>query len=324
MYCQELLGGLASSHPQESYWFCYRPHRYLRSFRQSIPSNAHRFLLHDKWRIPKRVDLFHGLNQRMPESRLRLGVCTFHDLFVLTGDYSTAEFRRRFAMLSRHAAECSDLVIAVSKFTADQVTDHLGIPSSRIRVVHHGVRPLPHRDVPREPLVLHVGAIQRRKNIARLIGAFQSLPAPWKLVLAGSAGFGAEEIESALAHNPARDRIQITGYVSRDDLATLYSRASIFAFPSLDEGFGMPILEAMSHGVPVLTSSRSALPEVAGDAALLVDPFETDEIAGGLIKLANDNVLRADLQAKGEQRAKEFTWTKAVEQTRAAYEEILG
>ena len=134
----------------------------------------------------------------------------------------------------------------------------------------------------REPIVLHVGAIQKRKNIARLIDAFRSLPQEWRLILAGSAGYGSEEMLSA-----AGDRVQVTGYVTNEELAELYQRASIFAFPSLDEGFGMPVLEAMAHGIPVIASNSSALPEVCGEAAILVDPGQTDQIADGVASAGN-------------------------------------
>ena len=127
----------------------------------------------------------------------------------------------------------------------------------------------------REQVVLNVGAVQKRKNIARLVEAFETVDSGWRLVLAGAAGYDAEEILERISRSPARDRILVCGYVTPAELAGWYARAKIFAFPSLDEGFGMPLLEAMSAGVPIVTSNRSALPEVAGDAALLVDPEDT-------------------------------------------------
>jgi glycosyltransferase involved in cell wall biosynthesis len=169
VYSNEILRGLAAAHPEQRFAFCYRPHRYFRSFQSSLPPNASRFLLHDTWRVPVRADLFHGLNQRLPERRLRRAVTTFHDLFVMTGEYSTPEFRERFTKLAREAASRSDLILTVSQFTADQVSGLLGVERSRIRVVHHGVRTRPGTRTPRENIVLHVGAIQHRKNIARLV-----------------------------------------------------------------------------------------------------------------------------------------------------------
>src|SRR5262249_959814 len=136
---------------------------------------------------------------------------------------------------------------------------------SRITVVHHGIRRLEMPAVPREPVILNVGAIQKRKNIERLVEAFEAVDPEWRLVIAGSDGFGADAIHARIAKSPAQDRISILGYVTPEILASWYARASVFAFPSLDEGFGMPVLEAMASGLAVVTSNRSALPEVAGD-----------------------------------------------------------
>jgi glycosyltransferase involved in cell wall biosynthesis len=184
---------------------------------------------------------------------------------------------------------------------------------------------LPQTTVQREPIVLHVGAVQHRKNIVRLVRAFERIETPWRLVLAGSAGgYGAAEALDAIASSSARDRIEVTGYVSAAHLASLYARASVFAFPSLDEGFGMPVLEAMSRGIPVLASTRSALPEVCGDAALLVDALSTDEIAEGLKRLTEDEDETGRLREEGLRRASQFTWTEAVGKTWNVYRETAG
>jgi glycosyltransferase involved in cell wall biosynthesis len=314
VYSRELMFGLARAHPREKFRFCYRPHRFLRSFNDALPQNASRRLL----RGAPPADIFHALNQRV-DTRARRTVSTFHDLFVMTGDYSSPEFRARFTQQARDAAARSDLIIAVSNFTASQVESLLKVEASRIRVIHHGARPASISQN-KENLVLCVGAIQRRKNIARLVKAFESLPDSWRLVLAGAPdGYGAEEELRAVDGSPARERIDVLGYVSTEQLDSLYNRASIFAFPSLDEGFGMPILDAMAHVVPVLTSNCSAMPEVAGDAALLVDPLD---IGDALLRLANDESLRQDLTRRGLERVKNFTWESAVEKTWAVYDEL--
>src|SRR6266478_4981599 len=198
VYSREILLGLAAAHPEARFQFCYRPHRFARSWGEKLPRNCRRFFLQEPI-LPRRADIFHGLNQRLPTLRLRRTVTTFHDLFVLTGNYSTPEFRRRFADQAKRAAAESDRIIAVSEFTATQVQQLLGVERSRLRVVHHGVRIPPGGtgDSPvkdREKIILHVGAIQSRKNIARLVLAFDSVPQDWRLVLAGAAGFGADEI----------------------------------------------------------------------------------------------------------------------------------
>src|SRR5262245_22720307 len=164
LYSREILNGLAELQPGTRFDFYYRPHRFLRSWRDPIPHNARRRLLAEPV-TPRRHPLFHGLNQRLPAVKLRRSVATFHDLFVLTGEYSTGEFRARFAAQARDAASRADAIIAVSAFTRDQVTSLLGVPSSRIIVVHHGIRRLTLPAVPREPVLLNVGAIQTRKKI---------------------------------------------------------------------------------------------------------------------------------------------------------------
>jgi glycosyltransferase involved in cell wall biosynthesis len=314
VYSRELLFGLATAHPDEQFRFCYRPHRFLKSFGDKLPENASRRLLQG---APS-ADIFHALNQRV-EAKARRTVSTFHDLFVMTGDYSSPEFRARFTAQAREAAARSDLIIAVSSFTASQVSQLLSVEPSRLRVIHHGVRPST-AIAKKENLVLSVGAIQRRKNIARLVQAFESLPDSWRLALAGAPdGYGAAQELSAVEESPARARIDVLGYVSSSQLDSLYRRAGIFAFPSLDEGFGMPILEAMAHGVPVITSNCSAMPEVSGDAALLVDPMN---IGDALLRLAEDESLREDLSSRGLERIRHFTWQSAIEKTWEVYDKL--
>ncbi len=322
VYSREILNGLAVALPNAGFDWFYRSRRYLKVRKESAPPRVQRRFLSDIWG-DRRADLFHGLNQRLPARRFRKQVATFHDLFVLSGEYSTREFRDRFAQQAREAAHRADRIIAVSRFTASQVENLLGVQPGIIRVVHHGVTPRAIPSLARENMVLCVGAIQKRKNQAMLVRAFRALPPDWTLVLAGSQGYEASEALREIANSPAVDRIQITGYVSDEQLAALYARAGIFAFPSLDEGFGMPVLEAMAAGVPVVAANRSALPEVCGDAALLVDPFKEDEVADALTRLSRDEELRQTLAKKGLQRASGFVWQIAVERTANVYRELL-
>lgn len=318
IYSRRILFGLAAAHPEEDFYFCYRPHRWLRSFRDSLPQNAHRRLL----RGAPNADVFHALNQRV-DSRARRTVTTFHDLFVLTGEYSASEFRERFAAQARAAAERSDRIIAVSQFTARQIQSLLGVEEDCISVVPHGVDMAAPVTGPRENMILFTGAIQKRKNVARLVRAFERAPQGWTLVLAGAPdGYGAAEELAAVEASSRRSNIRVAGYVSRAELDALYARAAIFAFPSLDEGFGMPILEAMANGSAVLTSNCSAMPEIAGDAALLVDPYDEESIGDALLRLTTDGALREQLTALGRARAAQFTWDRAVQSTWSVYEEL--
>jgi glycosyltransferase involved in cell wall biosynthesis len=315
VYSREVLNGMASTDFADGWDWFYRSQRYFRAQRLPKPPNVTRRFLADSWGN-RSAGIFHGLNQRLPKRGFRRQVATFHDLFVLSGDYSTPEFRARFALQAREAAARADLVIAVSAFTRSQVEEYLRVPESRIRVIHHGVikRRIP--NVAREKIVLCVGAIQRRKNQAMLIRAFRALPKDWTLVLAGSQGYGAAEVTGG-------DRIRITGYLTDEQLGEWYARAGIFAFPSLDEGFGMPVLEAMDAGIPVIAGNGSALPEVCGDAAELIDPRSEDDLASALLRLATDETRRAELVARGLNRAKQFRWENAVTETIAAYRELV-
>ena len=323
VYSKAILNGLAQAHGDAGFLWCYRPHRFLRSLSIAVPRNcSRRLLLTGRARS---ADLFHALNQRVDSQRSGPTVATFHDLFVMSGNYSTPEFRARFSAQAIAAAQRSELIIAVSQFTANQIQHLLKVEPARIRVIHHGYIP-PRGARPtsgRERMILFVGALQRRKNVARLVEAFELAAAGWQLVLAGSFGFGSEEILARIHASRRRSDIQVLGYVSDSQLEDLYQRASIFAFPSLDEGFGMPLLDAMAHGVPVLTSNVSALPEVSGDAALLVDPMKVSSIASGLDQLMRDSTLGYELTQKGLLRCREFSWERAVAKTWNVYEELL-
>ena len=337
IYCRNLIRELARGHAGDSFLLAYRSNRLTRAFQEPNPaSNCTRVLLEGAatrvW--AGRVDLFHGLNQRLPKVRFRRTVVTFHDLFVMTGRYSTPEYREKFTELAKEAAERADRIVAVSDFTADETARLLSFPREKIATVHHGVEAPPklskeelaafRREMGLEsPFLLHVGAIQSRKNCERLVEAFERLPGEPLLVLAGAAGFEADQTFARIDLSPAKGRIRALGYVDAVARAKLYQTAMALAFPSLDEGFGLPVLEAMAAGLPVLTSNRSALPEVAGEAALLVDPFSAEEIEAGLRHLLTDEESRASLREKGLDRARELNWAKAAERTWAVYEELM-
>ncbi len=261
----------------------------------------------------------------MPAWRAARTVCTFHDLFVLTADYSTPEFKARFAAQAREAAARSDLVVCVSQYTAKMVEELLGVEPGRIRVTPHGVRfPENHASGRREKIVLHVGAIQKRKNLVRLVEAFEAgCPEDWRLVLAGSDGFGADEVKARIEASPARERIEVTGWVDDSTVLDWYRRAGVFTFPSLDEGFGIPVLEAMAQGLPVIASSRASLPEVCGDAALMVDALDAESLAAALKRVTGEEGLRNELRAKGLECARGFSWARTAALTWAVYEELF-
>jgi glycosyltransferase involved in cell wall biosynthesis len=323
VYSSRLISTLAEAHPNDKFVLCYRAKQFLHAPDLKYRNTDKRLLLPP---FPLfRANVFHALNQRLDFRPARHVVTTFHDLFVLTAEYSSADFRARFVQQARGAAARSDVIIAVSNFTSQQVQDLLHVPKARIRVVPHGVD-LPESvdDSAREDIILFVGALQIRKNVERLVAAFERLPGNWKLLLAGgTGGYGASQILQRIEKSPARDRIVVTGHVSQIQLDALFRKARVFAFPSLDEGFGIPVLEAMSYRVPVVTSNRSALPEVAGDAALTVDPGDVDAIESALIRLTMDPELRNDLAQRGMCRTAQFSWANAARRTYEVYSELV-
>jgi len=236
--------------------------------------------------------------------------------------------RRRLAWIRRHATR----VIIDAESTRADTAAVLGLPADRLDVVplargttgtaggeRGGVR-LGLGDV---PYVLCVGTLEPRKNLVRLVQAFRRLPAdlgPVSLVLAGPWGWRAGPLRAALrgSASPGR-RVVATGAVDADALAALYAGARVFAYPSLYEGFGLPLLEAMAAGVPVLTSAGGACAEVTGEAALLVDPGSTEAIAAGLERLLRSDEERRRLVERGRARERAFTWERTAAATVAVY-----
>lgn len=176
--------------------------------------------------------------------------------------------------------------------------------------------------------IFFIGTLQYRKNLPRLIEAFarlkQSRGIPHKLVLAGRDGWGADLVYAAVVEHGVEDEVLFPGYVPDEDLPGLYAGADVFAYPSLHEGFGIPLLEAMASGTVVLTSDQFSMPEVAGDAAVYVSPHDVDDIAAGLWRAINDDTLRCELVAKGKTRAKQFTWRQTAANTMEFYHAVSG
>ena len=236
----------------------------------------------------------------------------------------------------------SRLSLCVSGVVRDLVAERWGIPVEKMRVVHNGAgaefRPVPDEEARatvrerhgiRDPYLLFVGQLKARKNVIRIVEAFARARAELglpelKLVLAGRRIWSADGIDEAIAAQGVRDHVVELGHLALADLPALYSAARLFVFPSLWEGFGIPVIEAMACGVPVVTSNVSALPEVAGGAALLVDPHRSDDIAGGIVRVLRDGGVREELRRKGFERARHLTWRETARNTLAAYHEALG
>jgi glycosyltransferase involved in cell wall biosynthesis len=287
------------------------------------------------------VDLVHSTTFCTPplSSRKRL-VVTIYDLsFMVHPEFHIDVNVQHCLAGTRAALERADAILAISEHTRRDLVDRLGARPERIIVT-----PLAHDptyrpvtdalqlasvqrryDLP-ERFVLFVGTLEPRKNLMRLVHAYANLPAPLRrdvsLVIAGGAGWLSESLRREVAHRGLVDRVRFIGYVRDEDMASLYSLATVFVYPSLYEGFGLPVLEAMACGVPVLTSNVSSLPEVAGGAAVLVTPTDVDAITDGLTQLLDDGALAAKLVARGLEWSSNFSWDRCARETLAVYESV--
>lgn len=232
-------------------------------------------------------------------------------------------------------------VIAVSEYTRRDTIEVYGLPEEKVVAIPLGVEPCfrPHRAEECEPFLTRLGLRQRgfilsvctlqpRKNLKRLVAAFAKLPDDMReafpLVLIGADGWMNSELMRDIERLTLAKQVILPGYVARESLLKLYSSAAVFAYPSLFEGFGLPVAEAMASGVAVLTSNVTSLPEVTAGAALEVDPYSVDDIAAGLERLLSDEALRATLIAKGLARASELTWDATIRRTCDVYRSVAA
>jgi glycosyltransferase involved in cell wall biosynthesis len=286
-----------------------------------------------------RLDLFHGTVNTLPPFLPCPAIVTVHDLALLRWPEQVP--RRRHAFLSRaipRAVRQARWVIAVSEATKQDVVRTFGIPPERVLVTPLGVdarfRPAEpgrlaafrERHGLSDPYLLWVGTLEPRKNLPRLLEAFAQLGSeiPHRLVLVGPEGWRTGELAATLERLALGDRVRFTGFVSNEVLPLWYAPADLFLFPSLYEGFGLPILEAMACGTPVVTSNVSSMPEVGGDAACYADPESADAIAAAIRRVLNDPELRATMRARGLERAAGFTWARTADLTAAAYRQALA
>lgn len=262
---------------------------------------------------------------------------TVHDLSWLS--FPEAHPVERVRFLDRHLPKTlarANLVLTDSDFIAAEIAERFGIARAKIRAIPLGVdanfRPrtraeiapvLAKHGLAESAYLLVVATLEPRKNLARLVRAYAalapSLRARHPLVIAGARGWLSGELEKAIAPLEAKGEARRLGYVGEDELPAIYAGAHAFAFPSLYEGFGLPVLEAMASGVPVLTSNVSSLPEIAGDVALNVDPRDDDALRAGLERVLEDSTWRSGASAQGVSRARDYPWSRCVDATVDAY-----
>jgi glycosyltransferase involved in cell wall biosynthesis len=267
-------------------------------------------------------------------------VVTIHDLgYEYLPQYHQWPGRLYLNRTTEFAAKHATHLIAVSEFTKQDLIGKLGVPADRITVVYESVdiaqnqRPSDtamasvkdkyHLD---KPYILFVGSIQPRKNLVRLIEAFAQLKDKYpdlQLVLAGGQGWLSDDIYAAPARLGVADRVKFLGYVSESDKPALYAAAEATALVSLFEGFGLPVLESMACGTPVIAANSSSLPEVVGQAGLQVNPTSVPAIADGLDRLLSQPQLKAKLVEAGYQQVKKFSWTQAARQTLEIFEKVV-
>lgn len=285
-------------------------------------------------------DLFHGTNYCIPVFAPCPTVVTIHDLslYAQTKTHeakNVARGKRRIPIMARRA----DMIIAPSEATKREIEHYLHISPERIRVVYEAARPKM-RPLPPEacesvlqkhgiqpPYLLYTGTIEPRKNLLKLIRAYSEIvhatEHPPMLVLCGGRGWLDDEIYELVAELKLQRLVKFTGYVDDEDLPALYSACEIFVYPSLYEGFGLPPLEAMACGAPVVTSDTSSLPEVVGEAGVLVNPHEVSALTQALMNLLNDKRQREHLRLAGLERAKIFSWERAAHETQAVYDQVF-
>jgi len=343
VYSRRLMESLLKLPTSHRFLVCYRLSRWKHRHAFLRPARRDHFgvrLFQEPltfW-LPWQADLFHSLAQRAPAFHFCREVVTVFDIFPITGtDYSAPDFRRKFSALLLDAVRRASRVITASQYTAGELQRHCGVPPEKLRVIPVGVDPPGALATGEErlnerrrwvgsgkELVLVVGAIQNRKNTLGAVRAVALLPERFHLVLAGDNGYGSGAVHDFIRRERLGGRIHTPGYVSPTQLESLYNAASVFLFPSLEEGFGIPVLEAMSRGLPVVASNTSSLPEVGGDAALYVDPYSLEEIAAKVGQVVEDGNLRAELIRRGSARAQRFTWQGTAERTLQVYEAVLS
>lgn len=290
--------------------------------------------------LADRPDVFISMYPALPLVRPCPRIVLVYDLtpLILHGAYSM-RFRVLFRNQLSYAAKYADRIIAISQSTRKDLMAHFGTDSEKIAVVYPGYDSATFK--PEDNLnrikgvmqkysidgnyILYVGTFDPKKNIPRLIEAFARLKKekgiPHQLVIGGKRTWGDDKVFQAVNELGLEDEIVSTSYVPQEDLPLLMNGADVFVFPSLHEGFGIPPLEAMACGTPVITSNVTSLPEVVGDAGMLVNPYSVDEIAEAIYKVVSDRELREGMRRKGLERAKLFSWERAARETLQILEE---
>jgi glycosyltransferase involved in cell wall biosynthesis/ubiquinone/menaquinone biosynthesis C-methylase UbiE len=286
------------------------------------------------------VDVIHSPFFNAPKERRGSLVVTIHDIaFLRYPEFHTEANRLHCLNGTLKAALHADRIIAVSQHTKRDLVDYFSIPEDRIRVIYEAPRKIYSQERNTEfvrstlerleiyhNFILFVGSLEPRKNLKTLLLAYASYVKRYSgrelLVVAGAQGWLTDDISLFVAHLGLEERVKFLGYVQESELRVLYSAAKLFVYPSMYEGFGLPPLEAMACGAPVITSNTSSLPEAVGDAAILVDPLDSEELCHAMRTVLCDDDLRLKLRKQSFERARLFSWERAAKETLAVYQEV--
>ncbi len=353
-YIRHLLEAMALKPESEQYRFRVYIRRTDRDAWPNLPSRFEQALEDSPgyslseltrfaWRLWRdRLDLFHATHYVLPPLFRSRAVVTIHDIIhVLYPQFLPSRAAHFYArVMIRRALERAGRIITVSYNTKRDLIDYFRVEGSRIEVIYNGVSPAFRADLPDgerqrvaarygipSPYLLFLGGEKPHKNIQNVVRAFGSArrknALPHALVLAGPLPKDTARLDALVAALELSGAVRRPGIVAEDDLPGLYAGADAFLYPTLYEGFGLPVVEAMACGTPVLTSATSALKEIAGGFAYLVDPMDIEAIAGGIAVLTGDAKVRSDLIELGKKRALDFSWEKAADRTLAVYAAAL-
>jgi len=287
--------------------------------------------------LRREVDLFHATDHHIPKLKDIPVVATIMDAIPLSHpEWGSPNLRWLKNKLWQKSAQWAEHVITISEFSKAEIVKHFDIPAERISVVHLGVDQKYSQAIEstqiqktqkkfnlQRPYFLCIGTLQPRKNMASAWTAFKQLPlniqSEYDLVIVGRNGWGVETLVAQLKNQNADSHVRWLGPVAEIDKLALLQGAKALVFPSLSEGFGLPMLEAFASGTPVIASNTTSLAEVSGGAALGIDPLNTGEIMEAMLAVSQNEALRLQMIQKGRQRSLEFTWEKCAEQTSAVY-----